>query len=149
MDVHKMIEDFGNWYGDGTAGGCPRAEQWARVLERDPTKPVALINFFKLRETAVYVGDQVDQAPISGQDAFSRYAEVSIPTMERVGGKFLLVAPFEGSFIGQDEDWDLVAIGSYPNLQAFLDLYQDAKYRSVYHHRTAACEKQKVLISAA
>lgn len=149
MNVHKLIEDFGNWYGDGADGGCPRAEQWARVLSRDPDKPVALINFFKLRETALYVGDRVSHTPVTGQEAFSRYADISIPTMERVGGKFLLVAQFEGSFVGQDEDWDLVAIGSYPNLQAFLDLYRDETYRSVFHHRTAACEKQKVLISAA
>lgn len=144
-----MIEEFGTRYGDGADGGCPRAEQWGRVLDRDPNRPFALINFFKLRDTALYPGTQADQTPISGQDAFSRYADVSIPTMERVGGKFLLVAPFEGSFVGQDEDWDLVAIGSYPNLQAFLDLYRDETYRSVYHHRTAACQKQKVLISAA
>jgi uncharacterized protein (DUF1330 family) len=66
--------------------------------------------------------------------------------MERVGGAFLLVAPFQASFVGQDEDWDLVAVGRYPNLQAFLDLHRDEGYRAAYRHRTAGCERQKVLI---
>ena len=73
----------------------------------------------------------------------------SIPGMARAGGTFLMVAPFEATLIGPEEDWDLVAVGSYPNLQAFLDLYRDEAYRAAFRHRSAACARQKVLIAAA
>jgi uncharacterized protein (DUF1330 family) len=130
-------------YGDGSDGAAPRGDQWASILSRDPDEPVTLINFFKFRDDADY-GEAVSGT--SGKAAFDKYAAVSIPTMERVGGKFLLVAPFEASLIGENEEWDLVAIGSYPNQLAFLDLYQDAAYREAFKHRTAACARQKVLI---
>ncbi len=66
--------------------------------------------------------------------------------MERVGGSFLHVGPFVGTFIGTDESWDLVAIGAYPNLEAFSALYSDPDYRIAFAHRSAACEQQKVLV---
>ncbi len=134
-----------SWYGNGQDGSVPTPEQWARILERDEEKGITLINFFKFRESAHYDGRTTD---ISGSAAFDQYAAVSIPTMERVGGRFLLVAPFEASLIGADEDWDLIAIGAYPNQKAFLDLYSDQDYRSAFKHRSAACLRQKVLIAA-
>ena len=49
-------------------------------------------------------------------------------------------------FLGQDEDWDVMAVVQYPNLKSFLGVYADEDYRSVFHHRTAACLRQKVLV---
>ena len=74
------------------------------------------------------------------------YAEVSMPALHKAGGKFLLVAPVEGMFAGVPEDWDLVAIGSYPNTDALLALFEDGAYQAAFHHRTAACQRQKVLL---
>ena len=147
MIVNDMIENFLSLYGDGSEGTCPTGAQWRRVLERDPDKPLALINFFKFRDTAVYSDSAVSKESVSGDVAFQRYADVSIPTMQRIGGEFLLVAPFAGSFLGTDQDWDLVAIGGYPNLRAFLDLYQDEVYLEAFRHRSAAVERQNVLIT--
>ncbi len=146
MDNNGIQIQLTSWYGAGTDGSVPRREQWARVLDRDPDHPLTLINFFKFREVADYGNDTGE---ISGREAFDLYATISIPTMERIGGTFLLVAPFETTFIGKDEDWDLIAIGSYPDQHSFLDLYQDPDYRVAFKHRTAACVRQKVLVAAA
>ncbi len=143
MTVNQIIRSCLDLYGDGSDGTSPTAEQWTRVLDRDPAKPLALINFFKFREAADYPNEE----EASGAVAFQRYADVSIPTMASAGGEFLLVAPFGGTFLGKDEDWDLVAIGSYPDQQAFLDLYTNEDYRAAFEHRTAAVAHQKVLIS--
>lgn len=143
MNVNLTQTEFTQWYGAGNDGNAPTVAQWSEVLARPADKPVTLINFFKLREKARY-DDKQDE--VSGEDAFGKYAAVSIPTMERVGGKFLFVGPYKGMFLGQDEDWDLVAIGSYPDLQALVALYADQGYREVFHHRTAACERQKVIV---
>lgn len=113
------------------------------VLRRDPDAPFALINLFKFREMAAY-GD--DTLAISGQEAFQRYAAVSMPAMMGAGGSFLLVGPHHGSLIGPDPDWDMVAIGHYPDLQAFCALYQDAQYQAAFRHRTAAVARQSVMI---
>ncbi|MEP0332809.1 MAG: DUF1330 domain-containing protein [Anderseniella sp.] len=142
-------QDFVDWYGNGSDGSCPTMQQWQRILDLPADAAVTLINFFKLNEVADYPGGFAGmETNVSGQDAFNRYASVSIPTMGKVGGRFLHVGPFAGQFIGDEEDWDIIAIGSYPNRQALLDLYSDEGYRSVFVHRSAACARQKVLMAA-
>ncbi|MFC4271807.1 DUF1330 domain-containing protein [Sneathiella chungangensis] len=128
--------------GDGLDGSAPTSQQWQRILGRDQDAPLTLVNFFKLNDKAAYR----DGTTGTGQEAFDRYAAVSMPTMERVGGKFLLAAPFAGMFAGQEEDWDLVVLGSYPNTRALFALFEDGEYQKVFHHRTAACARQKVLV---
>ncbi|NER79734.1 MAG: DUF1330 domain-containing protein [Leptolyngbya sp. SIO1D8] len=141
------VEQLCAWYGDGQNGSAPSADQWRQILERPANESITLINFFKYRQIAEYPqGSPKDREPISGQDAFKSYSSVSIPTMERVGGKFLLVGPFEGMFLGEDEDWDLIAIGTYPNLESFMALYTNPDYRAASRHRTAACDRQKVIV---
>ena len=50
-------------------------------------------------------------------------------------------APAEG-----EEDWDLIAIGKYPNSKAVIDLFADDDYQAAYAHRAAACETQRVML---
>ncbi|MEQ8815109.1 MAG: DUF1330 domain-containing protein [Thalassobaculum sp.] len=146
-ETETQVEQLRGWYGDGRDGTCPTSDQWRGVLERSPASPITLINFFKLRPVADYPDNSAEASNgLSGQAAFDRYAEVSVPAMQRAGGRFLLVGPFEGSFLGTPEDWDLVAVGSYPNTRAFLALYTDPDYRAAFRHRTAACARQKVMV---
>jgi uncharacterized protein (DUF1330 family) len=143
MNVNQTSSHFTEWYGAGLDGNSPTQNQWANILGRQADKPVTLINFFKLRKEAQYADGA---SVVSGEEAFGKYAATSVPTMERVGGKFLFVGPYKGMFLGNDEDWDLVAIGSYPDLNTLVALYSDEGYREAFHHRTAACERQKVIV---
>ncbi|WP_310621681.1 DUF1330 domain-containing protein [Flexibacterium corallicola] len=143
----QRIETLLQHYGDGTKGDAPTRTQWEKILERGQDAPITLINFFKFYETARYAGDS--ELTGSGKEAFERYASVSGPALQRAGGKFLLVAPFEHMFAGEEEDWDVIAIGSYPGTTALLDLFEDKAYQGCFFHRTAACAKQKVYIASA
>lgn len=144
MHVNEHTHDFTAWYGDGADGSCPNAEQWARLFGLPADRPVTLVNLFKLRDVAVYP----DENGISGADAFARYSSVSIPAMQRAGGSFHYAGPHRGAFLGEEEDWDIVAIGTYPNLDCLIALYADPDYRAVFHHRTAACARQSVFVCA-
>ncbi len=147
QDAEARVDQLIEWYGDGTNGASPTRRQWRRVIDRPIDSPVTLVNFFRLREWARYDRDRTGVAEAgTGQDAFDRYAEVSIPTLAKVGGRFLLVAPVEGTFVGEQEDWDIIAVGSYPDSASLLALLEDADYRRVFHHRTAACERQRVIV---
>jgi len=147
QNIEGRVDQLIGWYGDGANGASPTRSQWRRILDRPDNIPVTLVNFFKLRGQAEYGPNPSGTGESgTGQDAFDRYAKVSVPTLGKVGGKFLLVAPFEGTFVGEDEDWDLVAIGSYPNSASLLALFEDSDYRAVFFHRTAACERQKVVV---
>ncbi len=144
MNVNEKLASLIDHYGDGSDGTAPLPAQWRCVLERDADTPFALVNFFKFRTQADY-GVKVD-AEISGAEAFQKYADVSVPSMAEAGGEFLAVAPFSGSFLGEDQDWDLIAIGKYPNLGAFLKLYENPDYIRAFRHRMAAVEQQSVVV---
>lgn len=148
-DIDTIVARLCKWYSQEPATSRPTENQWIRVLDGSMDRPVTLINFFKFREHANYATDDPGVATtMTGQEAFGRYAAISMPVMERIGGKFLLVGPFEGAFLGEEEDWDLIAIGSYPDRQALLNLYSDGDYRAAFRHRTAACTRQKVVMCA-
>jgi len=142
--TESRVDQLVTWYGDGANGGSPTRSQWQHIVSRPADSPVTLLNFFKLHSLAHYPDRKEPQG--TGESAFENYATVSMPTLEKVGGKFLLVAPYEDMFIGENEDWDLIAIGSYPNSAALLALFEDAGYRAAYPHRTAACARQKVAV---
>ncbi len=142
MDVNELAKDLTASYGDGRDGAGPTAEQWKRVLALPADQPITMVNFFKVRAEATYADGE---AGVSGEEAFRRYSSVSIPAMERNGGRFLYVGPFGGAFVGGEEDWDLVAVGQYPDRAAFIAMQKDEAYRDCYYHRTAACERQKVV----
>lgn len=137
-------EQFLEWYA-AYGEAAPSAEQWRAILSRPADQPLTLINFFKFRERADY--SKATEGG-TGAEAFARYASVSAPALEQAGGRFLHVGPFAGMMLGAAENWDLVAIGAYPNLDAFIRLYANPEYREAFRHRAAACETQKVLIAA-
>lgn len=140
--VLELAKTYDQWGDD-----APTHAQWKAIAERPEDQPLTLINYFKFRAQAKYSGRIFSSSKgQSGQDAFAQYAAVSMPAMETAGGSFLHVAPFAGTFIGAAEDWDMVAIGRYPDLDAFYQLYSSPEYQAAYGHRVAACERQKVLI---
>lgn len=144
LNLNDRIERIlAKWGTDDS--GLPGQDAWSALAGCPNNQPVTLVNFFKMRDNASYPVDlTVGEVGISGNEAFQRYAAVSMPSLEKVGGRFLLVAPFSTTFIGAAEDWDLVAIGSYPNPDALLSLFELEDYREAYFHRTAACRDQKV-----
>ncbi len=144
MNVNDTMQTLLDAYGDGSDGTAPTQEQWRRILERDPEIGFSLVNFFKFRETADYGDTSTTEA--SGSEAFQRYADVSMPSMHKAGGEFLAVAPFAGNLLGSEQDWDLIAIGQYPNLAAFTALYTDPAYVEAFKHRTAAVASQAVMV---
>lgn len=132
-------------YGAGAEAGMPSQEAWARLAKIAPDQQVTLVNFFKMRDRAAYPeGCAEESVDVDGQTAFGRYADVSMPSLEKVGGRFLLVAPFGETFIGGAEEWDLVAVGTYPGPSAIFSLFELPEYRRAYVHRTAACAEQHV-----
>lgn len=146
-EADVTADQMARWYGDCRDGSGPTPAQWQRLFARPADAPLTLINFFKFRPSAVYEpGTPETEEELSGEAAFGRYAAVSMPTMERVGGSFLLVGPSEGMFLGAEEDWDLIAVGHYPNTASCVALYADTAYRAAFRHRTAACARQKVFV---
>lgn len=138
--MENSIDELVKVYGEGS--NCPSRDQWKNLLEGDLSQPLTVVNFFKLRknaDTAI-----IDDA-ISGEEAFSKYAEVSVPTVDKVGGHFALRGVVENDFMGDKLlDWDLIAVGQYPERKNFIELLMDKEYQACVKYRQAAVEAQHV-----
>ena len=129
-----------NLYSDTQPGSTPTQLQWQRVLNLPSNEPLTLVNFFKFRARAEYHNSEAHQG-LSGEEAFNKYAEVSVPCMQQAGGSFLFLGNYKGDFIGEEEPWDMIVVGQYPTLENFKALYSDDAYIAAFRHRTAACKK--------
>ena len=134
------IEELTALYGEGK--NYPSGSQWKTLLDGDLTQPLTVVNFFKLRERA---DSALIQESMSGEEAFAKYAETSVPKVAEVGGHFVLRGIVEGDFIGENlESWHIIAIGQYPKRENFIELLMDKDYKNAFKYRQAAVENQNV-----
>lgn len=134
------IEELVNFYSQGKI--YPNRDQWQRLLEGDLDQPLTVVNFFKLREIA---DRSIIQETMTGEQAFTKYAQTSVPKVSQMGGHFLLRGSVEGSFMGENlENWHIIAIGQYPRRENFLELLIDPDYKQAFKYRQAAVENQNV-----
>ena len=133
----RLAEDYGK------SDGVPSTEQWVRLLRLPAGQPVTFLNFFKFRIRAAYAEQSESR---SGEEAFQAYSAVSVPAMAKVGGQFIYMGTSVGTLISEDEDWDLVVLGTYPDGAAAVRLFEDPEYAQAFRHRVAACERQKVVM---
>ena len=144
-DLQERVNAVIAAYGGDETPGLPSRQAWAQMLAANGNQQITLINFFKFQARAVYPPSYTNETTdVSGREAFDRYAAVSGDCLSLAGGHFLLVAPFGGTFMGDDIEWDLIAIGTYPNAEAVLSLFEQHDYRRIYIHRVAACDAQRV-----
>jgi uncharacterized protein (DUF1330 family) len=134
------IDELISMYGAGK--NYPTRSQWQRLIDGDMSQPLTVVNFFKLREVADSI---LIQETMSGEQAFAKYAETSVPKVSEVGGHFALRGVVEGDFIGEElENWHIIAIGHYPRRENFLSLLADQDYKKAFKYRQAAVENQNV-----
>jgi uncharacterized protein (DUF1330 family) len=114
----------------------PNAEQFKAYAESDNDGEVVMLNLLKFKSRAD--SDSTD-AGTSGADAYGRYADEVIKMVEARGGRLLWLGRADHVFIGDVDanDWDSVALVSYPNRQAFLDMISTPDYRDAHEHRSA------------
>ena len=117
----------------------PNAEQFKAYAESDHDGEVVMLNLLKFKARADAGG--ADEGS-SGSDAYGRYADAVIKMVEARGGKLLWLGRADHVFIGDVDAnaWDSVALVSYPNRQAFLDMISTPDYQEAHEHRSAGLE---------
>lgn len=144
-DADAMAAELAAFYGEGD--GAPTHAQWRDLAAAPDGGPICVVNFVKMRAEAQYPPGAAD-APCSGMAAFMRYAAGSTPRIGAVGGAVTFGGRQERTFIGPDEDWDVIVVATYPNRASFLRLFQDPEYREAFRHRRAGVERYRAAIGA-
>ena len=126
----------------------PTNENGRLVFERGITGPVTMLNLLRFREVADY-SDHPDLAPdepISGREAYDRYARHTLPFLKGEGGDLQFLGAGGHCLIGPlDERWDLVMLVRHASLEAFMGMANNQEYLAGIGHRVAALEDSRLL----
>lgn len=107
-------------------------------------QPFALINLLVYKEWAEYPPGTVTDK-LTGQQAYERYSELSVPFVNEVGGVPMWRGEFGVNLIGPAEDrWDEILIIQYPERSAFERMSTNPEFLKVTMHRTAAVKDSRL-----
>lgn len=126
----------------------PTQEAGRELFTRGITGRVVMLNLLRFREVADYSAhpDLAPAAPVSGEAAFRRYVEHTLPFLRRSGGEVLFFGRGGPYFIGPgDERWDAMLLVRQKSLQSFLAFASDPGYLAGLGHRTAALADSRLL----
>ena len=93
-------------------------------LSADPGGRFAMLNLLRFK-------------PDGGRERYLEYAAAIAPVGERHGATPLFVG-FGGEALVADpgQEWDAVAVVSYPSRQAFAEMMRDPEYQAAAHLRS-------------
>ena len=101
----------------------PTKASGARFFADPPDGPVVMLNLLRFRDVADYAAhpELAPETPISGAEAYQRYAAHALPFVEAAGGELLYSGRGGPYLIGpEDGRWDLVLLVKHQSAQAFL-----------------------------
>lgn len=117
-------------------------------MQRPAGGPLVMLNLLRFREIADYThAPQLAPAtPISGEAAFQRYIEHTLPYLRESGGELEFLGTGGTFLIGpSDERWDMVMLVRQRDVATFLAFAQHEAYLPGLAHRTAALEDSRLL----
>jgi len=121
----------------------PNPDQFLDYVNSDLDGEVVMVNLLKFKPAA-------ESGDGSGADAYGRYGDAVVKMIEDQGGTVKWLGQARHVFIGdpQADDWDAVALISYPNRQAFLDMVSTPAYNEAHTHREDGLERTVVIACA-
>jgi uncharacterized protein (DUF1330 family) len=117
-------------------------------VTRQISGSVVMLNLLRFRVAADYSAtpELAPETPISGEAAYRRYMEHTLPYLEKSGGKVLFYGRGAEFLIGPSEErWHAVMLVEQSSVAAFLAFASDREYLSGIGHRTAALEDSRLL----
>jgi len=112
-----------------------------QMLEPGPTGPIFMVNLLKFKEKAEYKDGRA--TTLSGRDAYMVYGKAVAELLPKFGGRGIFAGDVTFLALGQVEElWDEVAIATYPNRKALIEMSMSAEWREISVHREAGLKGQ-------
>lgn len=119
----------------------PNEDQIKGFFEPGADGPIYMLNLLKFKEKAEYADGR--ETDLTGAEAYALYGAAVSKILINLGGGGMFNAKVERLMLGEVEElWDSVAIATYPNRQAMIDMMQSAEYQAIHHHREAGLAGQ-------
>lgn len=111
-------------------------EKIKKMMEPGPEGPIFMVNLLKFKQRAEYKDGR--KSDLSGRDAYMIYGRAVTALLPKFGGRAIFAADVTFLTLGQiDELWDEVAIASYPNRRAMVEMSMSKEWREMSVHRDA------------
>ena len=117
-------------------------------FSRPPSGPVVMLNLLRFRAWADYSANPglAPSGAITGEGAYRKYMEHTLPHLERSGGAVLFYGCGGPFLIGPSaERWDAAMLVRQASVTAFLAFASNKEYSAGLGHRTAALEDSRLL----
>lgn len=119
----------------------PSAEQMEAFQKPGPDGPIFMVNMLKFKAKAEYEDGR--ETSLTGQEAYAIYGEAVGKLLVKHGGGPVFGGQVTHLTLGAVEElWDVVAIATYPNRKAMLEMIMSPEYQECAVHRTAGLEGQ-------
>ncbi|MBI1262894.1 MAG: DUF1330 domain-containing protein [Rhizobiales bacterium] len=116
-------------------------ERIKQMLQPGPDAPIYMVNLLKFKEKAEYKDGR--KTDLSGRDAYMIYGRAVSDLLPKFGGKAIFAGDVTFLMLGQVEElWDEIAIATYPNRKALVDMSTSAEWREIAVHREAGLAGQ-------
>jgi len=108
----------------------PNKDQFLALAESEQEGEVVMLNLLR------YQDDEGGGAG-GGEQAYRRYGDEAVKMVEERGGSVVWMGKPDQVLIGDESanQWDAVALVSYPNRKAFLDMVSQPEYEKAHEHR--------------
>ena len=134
----------------------PTREQFTEFAHGTREGEVVMINLLHFArpddaapppDASTDVGTDTDTESSGGAGAYREYSDQVVKMVESRGGKVIWTGRPENVLIGDSkaDDWDLVALVSYPSRAAFIDMVTSPKYEEAHTHRERGLDRTVLL----
>ena len=128
----------------------PTREQFTEFAHGTREGEVVMINLLHFARSDSEEQRDPDAAKSSsgeGASAYREYSDQVVKMVEARGGRVIWTGRPENVLIGDSDkdDWDLVALVSYPSRAAFIDMVTSPKYEEAHTHRERGLDRTVLL----
>jgi uncharacterized protein (DUF1330 family) len=118
----------------GWSALTPSADEIEALRDQVAPGPVVMVNLLKFKQPG-------------GLAAMARYGTVTAPLIQRQKGE-VVYAGQAGPVVSGREDWDMVILVRFPDIDAFIGLAADPVYQTEARpHREEALERTLWMVS--
>lgn len=112
-----------------------------QLMQQGPNGPIYMVNLLKFKERAAYEDGR--QTELSGREAYMIYGCAVNELLPKFGGQGLFAGDVTFLMLGKVEElWDEIAIASYPNRRAIVEMSMSKAWKEIAVHRTAGLAGQ-------
>ncbi len=111
------------------------------TTQPDEDGPIWMVNLMKYHDVAQYADTSSQE--ISGREADNLYTPRE--PLAAIGAEIVYVGDVETKLLGDERDWDRIAVVKYPTRRSFIDMQQRKDFKEKHVHKEAGMQETIVM----